>query len=134
MPLTLPEWAPLPQIVPSQSAASPGVLQNVDGQAPDEHGPRRGPSVEAFVPIRDRPARGRIAIEERDLDRSRTSFGGSSSEPIEEALSRIICDDGFSSFKTGVDSVYKMEFAEREKLSGLSWLRPLPNPLWTGCA
>ena len=31
MPLTLPEWAPLLQIVPSQSAASPGVLQNVDG-------------------------------------------------------------------------------------------------------
>ena len=31
MPLTLPDWAPLPQIVPSQSAASPGVLKHVDG-------------------------------------------------------------------------------------------------------
>ena len=31
MPLTLADWAPLPQIVPSQIAASPGVLKNVDG-------------------------------------------------------------------------------------------------------
>ena len=122
MPLTLPDWAPLPQIVPSQIAASPGVLQNVDGQAPVEHGLRRGPTVETPVPIRDRFAFGRIAIEERDLDRSRTSFGGSSSEPIEEALGRIIGDDGFNSFKTGVDSVNKTEFAEREKAlrSGLA--------------
>ena len=131
MPLTLPDCARWFQIILYQSAASLSVLQHVDGQAPDEHGPRRGPSVETLVPIRDRPTPGRIAIEERDLDRSRTSFGGSNSEPIEEVLSRIICDDGFNSFKTGVDSVYKMEFAEREKALGLSWQRPLPNPLWT---
>ena len=56
------------------------------------------------------------------MGRSRTSFGGSSSEPIEEALSRIIGDDGFNSFKTGVDSVNKTEFAERAKAlrSGLA--------------
>ena len=83
---------------------------------------RRGPSVETPVPIRDRFNPGRIAIDERVLGRSRTSFGGSSSEPIEEALGRIIGDDGFNSFKTGVDSVNKTEFAEREKAprSGLA--------------
>ena len=50
------------------------------------------------------------------------SFGGASSEPIEEALSRIIGDDGFNSFKTGVDSVTKTEFVQRAKAlrSGLA--------------
>ena len=82
----------------------------------------RAEGPQSRVPIRDRPTPGRIAIEERVLGRSRTSFGGSSSEPIEEALSRIIGDDGFNSFKTGVDSVNKTEFAERAKAlrSGLA--------------
>ena len=131
MPLTLLDWAPLPQIVPSQRAASPCVLQHVDGQAPDEHGRRRGPSVETLVPIRDRPTPGCIAIEERDPDRSRTSFGGSSSEPIEEALGRIIGDDGFNSFKTGVDSVYKMGLAERNKALRSELAEALAKSDWT---
>ena len=50
--------------------ASPGVLQGADGQTPIEYGPRRGPSVQTLIPIRDRAVHGRLAIDARELDRS----------------------------------------------------------------
>ena len=97
LPLSLPEWAPWLQIVPSQSVASLGVLQGADDRTPCESGPRRGPSVETSIPIQDRAVSGRIAIDARDLDRSRTSFGDPSESP-EETLSRIV-DDNFTFFQ-----------------------------------
>ena len=101
------------QIVPSQSFASLGVLQGADDRTPCESGPRRGPSVETSVAIQDRAVFGRIAIDARDFDHSRTSFGDPS-EPFEETLSRIV-DDDFHSGRTGIESAYKAEFAETEK-------------------
>ena len=69
-------------MVPSKSVASPGVLQGADGQTPIEYGPRRGPSVETLIPIRDHAIPGRLAVDARKLDRSRTSYGDAS-EPFE---------------------------------------------------
>ena len=40
LPVNVPVWTPLPQMVPSQSVASPGVLQGVDCQTPSECGLR----------------------------------------------------------------------------------------------
>ena len=50
-----------------------------------------------------------------DLDRFRTSYGDTS-EPIEDALSRG--EDDLTSFRTGIESSYKSEYAETEKLVG----------------
>ena len=101
------------QIVPPQSVASLGVFQCADDRTPCGSGPRRGPSVETSVPIQDRAVSPRIAIDARDLDRSRTSFGNPS-EPIEEALSRIV-DGDFNFLRTDIEFAYKAEFAETEK-------------------
>ena len=115
LPLNLPEWAPLPQVVPSQSVASLGVLQDTDCLTPSERGPRRGPFVETLIPFRDRAVLGRLAIDARDLDRSRTSYGDAS-EPFEETLSRIMGDDGLNSVRPGIESAYTSEFAETEQI------------------
>ena len=64
----------MPQVVPSQSVASPGVVQDTDGQTPSERGPRRGPSVETLIPIRDHAVPGRLAVDACELDYSRTSY------------------------------------------------------------
>ena len=101
------------RIVLSQSVASLGVLQGADDRSLCESGPRRGPSVETYIPIQDRAVSRRFPIDARDLYRSRTS-SGDSSEPIEEALSRIV-DDDFNSFTTYIEFAYKAEFAETEK-------------------
>ena len=50
-----------------------------------------------------------------DLDRCRTSYGDTS-EPIEAALNRIMGEDDLNSFRTGIESAYKSEYAETEKL------------------
>ena len=44
--------------------------QDTDGQTPSERGPRRGPSVETLIPIRDHAIPGRLAVDARELDRS----------------------------------------------------------------
>ena len=101
--------------VASQTVASPGVLQGVDCQTPSEWGRRRGPSIEIPTPIRDRAVSGRLVIGARDIDRFRTSCGDTS-EPLEETLGRIMGEEYFNSFTTGIESAYKSEFAKTEKL------------------
>ena len=74
LPVNLLVWTAFPFVVPSQTVASPGVLQGDDSQTPSECGRRRGPSIETPTPIRDRGVSGRLVICARDLDRFRTSY------------------------------------------------------------
>ena len=67
-----------------------------------------------FVSSQDRFVSGGIAIDARDLDRSRTSFGDPS-EPTNEALRRIV-DGDFHSLRTDREYAYKAGCAEKEKI------------------
>ena len=65
--------------------------------------------------MQDRDGPGRLVLGFHDNDRSRTSRGDTS-ETLEVALSRIMDEEDFNSFKTGIEFTCKSEFVERDAL------------------
>ena len=110
LPLNMPTWSQLLIMMPHSVLLGGGLSIPLGWRTPSPQSP---------IPLQDRDSPGRgygkLVIGYHDSERSRTSRGDTS-ETLEVALSRIMDEEDFKSFKTDIDSISRAEFIEREAI------------------